>query len=84
MTLYIPIMHFNLVGGTALFYGVEKKKICICLECLLGRIQLKVKPKEEWRVINQQVPLMGNCAYFIQYFSLFAVKWLQLQLNCTR
>lgn len=46
MTLYIPIMHFNLVGGTALFYGVEKK-ICICLECLLGRIQLKVKPKEE-------------------------------------
>lgn len=22
--LYIPIMHINLVGGTALFYGLEK------------------------------------------------------------
>lgn len=50
------------------------KKICICFEYLLGTIQLKVKPKDERRVINQQVPLTGNCAYFIQRFSLFAVK----------
>lgn len=43
-----------------------------------------MKHEAEWRVINQQVPLIGNCADFIQFFLLFAVKWLQLQLNCTQ
>lgn len=33
MRLYIPIMHINLVGGTALFYGVEKKSTFVLSVC---------------------------------------------------
>lgn len=31
--LYIPIMHINLVGGTALFYGVEEKSAFVLSVC---------------------------------------------------
>lgn len=31
--LYIPIMHINLVGGTALFYGLEKKSAFVLSVC---------------------------------------------------
>lgn len=31
--LYIPIMHIDLVGGIALFYGVEKKSAFVLSVC---------------------------------------------------
>lgn len=31
--LSIPIMHINLVGGTALFYGVEEKSTFVLSVC---------------------------------------------------
>ena len=33
MRFYFPIMHINLVGGTALFYGVEKKFAFVLSVC---------------------------------------------------